>query len=84
MRVEPGSLRRRDVLGLGVAADRDEPDPAELGVCAHRPRDLVPVHARQADVAEHDVGMEDPGLLDAFAAVVRDLDGVLVELERLA
>src|SRR3989449_6197261 len=56
--VEPGLERAALVLLAPVARQGDEEDPAEARLLPQLPGELVPVHAREPEVGEHDIGRE--------------------------
>ena len=76
--------RARDIVRGRIAAQGHESMPLRRRVGPHAPRDLVAVHPRQPDVAQHDVGPERARLREAVGAVVRHLDLCSLELEHLA
>ena len=84
MLIEPRRARLGQVLRLGVPAERDEERGTKGAVGPKRARDLVAVHPRQADVAEHDVGLEEARRGQRLGPVVRHRDLMGVDLERRA
>lgn len=84
MVIEAGLHGLGHVLRLRVTGQGHEWNATELRVGAHRPRHVVPVHAGQADVAEHDIGHEGTSLLEPLGAAVSNLDDMLGKLECLA
>ena len=71
------------ILRSSVPGQGCEEDPPQCGVAAKRPRHLVPVHPRQADIAEHHVRLELVGLLDALRSVEGHRNLVPAELQRV-
>lgn len=81
--VEPRRPGLVDVLRERVPAERDQGRGRERRIGAQRPRDLEPVHAGEADVADDDVRPRRARPLDAVDARERELDRVPLELERV-
>src|SRR5262245_57056677 len=73
VQVEAGLARAALVLLLAVAGDRDQARAGERGLVAQRARDGVAVHARQADVAEHDLRVQAARGLHAGRPAVHDV-----------
>ena len=84
MSVEASLVSALQVFGERVAAQGHEEDAFQSVVDAEGARDLVTVHARQADIAKHDLWLELPGPGQPLGTVVRDLDDVATECEHLA
>jgi hypothetical protein len=79
VRVESGVPGPLPILGLSVAAERDEAGPQQGAVCPQRARDLVPIHVRQPEVAQDHVRLQLQRRRHTRRAVVRDAGVVAVE-----
>ena len=83
VQIESSLLRPSHVGWLRVAGHRDERRAAERRLGSEGPRHIVAVHARQPDVAEHQVGYREPRARNCRLAVRCDLDDVAAETEGL-
>jgi len=70
------------VAGHGVGGHRDQRQTLQLRVGAQLPGHLVPVHAGQGDVEEHQVGPLPPGQFQPLLAV-GGLDQLVAVFEQL-
>ncbi len=76
-------LRAPAILRLRVTAERDEARGAEAVVGAKLARDLVPIHVRQPDVAQDDLGLQLMGLPDPRQAVGGHVHPVALQRQHL-
>ncbi len=81
MLVKPSLPRLALVLRKGVPRKRYETTSTQQLVLTKCSCDLVPAHARQSDIAEHDLGLELASFAQSLGAVMRDLDDVATELQ---
>ncbi len=72
MIVEPSADGAQAVLLLAPPCQRDERDISELGLPPNVPGQVVPVHARHADVQKYDDGSEILELLQRRLRIVDD------------
>ena len=84
MEVEAGLLGAAAVLFPAVAGDRDQLGRGRGGIAPELRGHLEAVHPGQAEVAEHDLGMELAGGLHAVAAGGGQLHLVAGELQEVA
>src|SRR5262245_30618407 len=82
MGVKPGLLRLGHVLGLRVAGYGNERNAREAGVGAKRSCDVEAAYSGQPEVAEDDVRLGCPSLLDPMGSAVGDIDDVMIDLYR--
>src|SRR5688500_7125109 len=71
MRIEPSGLGAAPVFLTAVAADGNQAHLAELRLPANLRRELVAIHARQSDVAEHHVRYHRQRRVERRCAVMR-------------
>ena len=83
MPVKARLSRPLQILGQCVPAQGHQEDILERLISPKHTRDLVPIHARQPDVAEYDLGTELARPAQAGRSVVGDLDLMAAEFERL-
>ncbi|HSP96210.1 MAG TPA: hypothetical protein VL049_03045, partial [Candidatus Dormibacteraeota bacterium] len=80
--VETSGQRALAIFLLTVAGERDERDPAQARLAADASGELVPVHTRQADIDEHDIGPGDAGGRQRGGAVAGHADPQAERLEQ--
>ena len=81
MGIETCSRSLPSAVVLTITGQRDDGNRI-LAPTAHLPGHFIPVHARQAEVEEHDVGLEGLECLERRRTVASGPDGMSVERER--